>query len=132
VEVEPRAHPDAKLTKSQLRTLKQRLLEERDSVIRELRRYVGSATADSTPLVEEADLAQRATEQDYQLRLADKQRKLLNQIQVALRKMESGEYGICEGTGEPIGYKRLSIRPWTRYSIQHKEELERRKAERAR
>ncbi len=123
---EPQAHPDANLTKAQVRKLKDLLLKERDAVIRDLRRYVSEATADSSPLVEEADLAQRATEQDYQLRLADKQRKLLDQIQVALRKMETGEYGICEGTEEPIGYPRLEIRPWARYSVEYKAMLDRR------
>lgn len=123
---EPQAHPDASLTKAQVRRLKDLLLKERDAVIRDLRRYVSEATADSSPLVEEADLAQRATEQDYQLRLADKQRKLLDQIQVALRKMETGEYGICEGTEEPIGYPRLEIRPWARYSVEYKAMLDRR------
>ena len=56
-----------------------------------------------------------------------KERKLLNQIELALRKIAEEEYGFCEGTGEPISKKRLALRPWTRYSIEYKEELERRK-----
>ena len=75
---------------------------------------------------EEGDIAQRAAEQDYQLRLADKQHKLLDQVIEALAKLESGEYGVCEGSGEPIGFRRLEIRPWACYSVEYKEQLDRR------
>ena len=44
--------------------------------------------------------------------------------------MSEGTYGLCEGTGEPIGYSRLKLRPWARYSVEYQEELER--AERGR
>lgn len=121
-----KAHPDAKLTKKQVEQLYQRLLEEREKILQGIRGHVRQATADNDPLAEEGDIAQRATEQDYQLRLADKQRKLLDQIHNALDKMTEGEYGICEGTGEPIGYRRLEIRPWARYSVEYKERLDRR------
>lgn len=121
-----KAHPGAKLTKTQLKKLHQRLLDERDKLMEGIRRHVGEATADATPLSEEVDIAQRATDQEYQLRLADKERKLLDQIQLALEKLETGEYGICEGTEEPIGYRRLEIRPWARYSVEYKEMLDRR------
>ena len=40
-------------------------------------------------------------------------------------KFEEGEYGVCEGMGEPISYKRLELRPWTRYSVEYKEQVER-------
>jgi RNA polymerase-binding transcription factor len=121
-----RAHADAKLTRKQLELLHERLLAERDRILLGIRGHVRQATEDSTPLAEEGDLAQRATEQDYLLRLADKQRKLLDQIYRALDKMETGEYGICEGTGEPIGFRRLEIRPWARYSVEYKERMDRR------
>jgi DnaK suppressor protein len=64
--------------------------------------------------------------------MADKDRKLLIEIDVAIEKMKNGEYGLCEGTDEPIGFKRLEIRPWTRYSVAYKELLEREKAQQAR
>jgi DnaK suppressor protein len=55
---------------------------------------------------------------------------LLREIDRALAKMKDGEYGLCEGTGEPIGYSRLKLRPWARFSVEHQEEIER--AERSR
>ena len=51
---------------------------------------------------------------------------------LSLEKMHTGEYGVCEGTDEPIGFKRLELRPWTRYSVGYKEMLEREKAQQAR
>jgi DnaK suppressor protein len=42
-----------------------------------------------------------------------------------LEKFDSGEYGLCEGTEDPIGYPRLKVRPWARYSIDYAEEKER-------
>ena len=49
------------------------------------------------------------------------------EIEHSLLKLESGEFGTCEGTGYFIGRRRLDARPWTRYSIHHKEKLERQK-----
>jgi DnaK suppressor protein len=63
------------------------------------------------------------------IRFAGKERKLLIEIEHALEKMNTGEYGVCEGTGDPIGYKRLELRPWTRYSVAYKEQLERERSQ---
>lgn len=123
---EPRAHPDASLTKVQVKRLHQRLLEERSSVLLEIRRSVQGAVEEVPVFTESIDQAQHETEQNFRLRLADKQRKLLNEIQAALLKLEEGEYGICEGTEEPIGYARLEVRPWARYSVEYKEMKDRR------
>ncbi len=63
-------------------------------------------------------------------KLLERDVHLLREIDRALAKMSEGTYGLCEGTGEPIGYSRLKLRPWARYSIEYQEELER--AERSR
>ncbi|MCA9664462.1 MAG: TraR/DksA C4-type zinc finger protein [Myxococcales bacterium] len=128
----PQSDPDSGLTAKQTRELYDKLRKERQRVLEGVRRHIAEATDPTGPMADEMDQASRDAEQAYLIRYANKERKLLIEIAHALQKMRSGEYGICEGTGEPIGFKRLSIRPWTRYSIQHKEELERRKAERAR
>lgn len=58
------------------------------------------------------------------LRLLEKERKLLREIEHALEKFTDDSYGICEGTEEPIPVNRLLARPWARYSLAFKEELE--------
>jgi len=123
------ADPDAKLTPAQLKGLYEKLISERARVIDGVKRHVGEAVEDQDRLPDDVDLASRHADQAFLLRFADKEHKLLRQINLALTKLETGEYGVCEGTGEPIGYARLKIRPWTRYSVQYKEELERRRAQ---
>jgi DnaK suppressor protein len=58
-------------------------------------------------------------------KLLERDVHLLREIDRALGKMSEGAYGQCEGTGEPIGYSRLKLRPWARFSVEHQEELER-------
>ena len=62
----------------------------------------------------EPDLNDRATvetETSLELRTRDRYRKLIYKIDAALRRIEEGEYGYCEETGDPIGIKRLEARP---------------------
>ena len=58
-------------------------------------------------------------------KLLERDVSLYREIQRALAKLDDGSYGLCEGTGEPIGYSRLKLRPWARYSVAYQEELER-------
>ena len=126
----PKAHEEAQLTKTQVTDLFQKLVDERARVLRGLDKHLGEAVPDIDPLADEVDVATRHSEQAYLIRFADKERKLLREIDHALEKMRSGEYGLCEGTDEAIGFPRLALRPWTRYSVRYKEELEREKRQR--
>jgi DnaK suppressor protein len=58
-------------------------------------------------------------------KLLERDVRILREIDRALAKMRDGSYGVCEGTGEPIGYERLRLAPWTRFSIAYQEDLER-------
>lgn len=74
-----------------------------------------------------ADPSDRATiEEEYalELRTRDRERKLLQKIRSALALIESGDYGYCEDTGEPIGLKRLLARPTASLSIEAQERRE--------
>jgi DnaK suppressor protein len=74
-----------------------------------------------------ADPSDRATiEEEYalELRTRDRERKLLQKIRSALESIESGDYGFCEDTGEPIGLKRLIARPTASLSIEAQERRE--------
>ncbi|MCB9557137.1 MAG: TraR/DksA family transcriptional regulator [Deltaproteobacteria bacterium] len=126
----PLANPEAELSAAQLRELQQLLIDERKRLREGLKRHVGEATETRDGLSDEGDQASHAADQAYLLRFADKEYKLLREVEAAIGRMQTGEYGICEGNGEPIGYKRLRLRPWTRYSVSYKEEVERDRAER--
>tara|TARA_B100000989_G_C19505262_1_gene456196 strand:+ start:718 stop:1137 length:420 start_codon:yes stop_codon:yes gene_type:complete len=76
----------------------------------------------------EADIADRAsieTEAGVELRTRNRYLKLISKIDAALRRLEEGEYGYCEETGEPIGLKRLEARPIATLSIEAQERHER-------
>lgn len=118
---------DDDLSEEDLGKFRAVLLAERSKVRERLDRHVKESVYELDSLPDEIDQASRESEQTAMLRLADKERKLLAQIERALSKFDSGDFGICEGTGDPIGRKRLYARPWTRHSIHFKELLERQK-----
>jgi len=76
----------------------------------------------------EADLNDRAsseTDWSIELRTRDRQRKLISKIDAALRRLEEGEYGYCEVTGEPISLGRLEARPIATMTVEAQERHER-------
>lgn len=73
-----------------------------------------------------ADRASEETDRALELRTRDRQRKLVSKIDAALRRIDEGEYGYCEVTGEPISLKRLDARPIATMSLEAQERHERR------
>ena len=79
--------------------------------------------------IREPDLNDRAsseTDWGIELRTRDRQRKLIAKIDAALRRIDMGEYGFCEVTGDPIGLKRLIARPVATMTVEAQEAHERR------
>lgn len=79
--------------------------------------------------IREPDLNDRAsseTDWGIELRTRDRQRKLITKIDSALRRIDKGEYGYCEVTGDPIGLKRLIARPIATMTVESQEAHERR------
>ncbi len=79
--------------------------------------------------IREPDLNDRAsseTEWGIELRTRDRQRKLIAKIEAALRRIDEGEYGFCEVSGEPIGLGRLVARPIATMTVEAQEAHERR------
>ena len=72
------------------------------------------------------DRASEETDRAIELRTRDRQRKLVAKIDAALRRIDEGEYGYCEVTGEPISLKRLDARPIATMSLEAQERHERR------
>ena len=73
-----------------------------------------------------ADRASEETDRALELRTRDRQRKLVTKIDAALRRIDNGEYGYCEMTGEPISLKRLDARPSATMTLEAQERHERR------
>ena len=73
-----------------------------------------------------ADRASEETDRAIELRTRDRQRKLVAKIDKALRRIDEGEYGYCDVTGEPISLRRLDARPIATLSLEAQERHERR------
>ena len=73
-----------------------------------------------------ADRASEETDRALELRTRDRQRKLVSKIDAALRRIDNGEYGYCEVSGEPISLKRLDARPIATMTLEAQEKHERR------
>ncbi len=73
-----------------------------------------------------ADRASEETDRALELRTRDRQRKLVSKIDAALRRIENGEYGYCEMSGEQISLKRLDARPIATMTLEAQEKHERR------
>lgn len=72
------------------------------------------------------DRASSESERALELRTRDRQRKLISKIDEALYRIEQGEYGYCEESGEPIGVARLDARPIATLSLEAQERHEKR------
>jgi DnaK suppressor protein len=117
---------DDYMNADQLEFFKDRLLQMQQELL-------SNANATTSHLQEQEatpDPADRATlEEEYalELRTRDRERKLLLKIQSTLKKIDAGDYGYCEDTGEPIGLKRLLARPTASLSVEAQERRERMK-----
>ncbi|MFM1827612.1 MAG: polymerase-binding protein DksA [Pseudomonadota bacterium] len=93
----------------------------------ELRANAGETTEHLRETVLVPDPADRATieeEHSLELRTRDRERKLIKKVQQAIALIESGEYGFCEETGEPIGLQRLLARPTATLSVEAQQRRE--------
>ena len=94
---------------------KKQLLKESSQTLNNLQKEENSARPDLT------DRATEEIERSFELRTRDRERKLINKINAALIKIDDGNYGYCEETGEPIGVKRLEARPIATLSLESQE-----------
>ncbi|HEX8342328.1 MAG TPA: TraR/DksA C4-type zinc finger protein [Tepidisphaeraceae bacterium] len=123
------AKNQAGLSTKELETFRDLLLQKRRELLGDMSSMEGDAlrsgnTNLSTLPLHMADSGTDNYEQEFTLNLVEKERKLLGEIQRALAKIQDGSYGVCEGTGKPIGKPRLEAQPWAKYSIEHARALE--------
>jgi DnaK suppressor protein len=121
------------LTEAELEHFKQILLEKLrqlsidvDSIESEaLRKNRADATGDLSSMpIHMADMGSDTFEQDFTLGLMSSERKIVAEIIAALKRIQDGTYGICEGTGRPIPKARLEASPWARYCVEYATRLE--------
>ena len=108
-------HPkQVKYFRNLLQTWKNDLLQESSNTLDHLKE-------ESSNKPDNADRASIESERSLELRTRDRERKLLNKINKALRKIDEGTYGYCEETNKPISIARLKARPIATLSIEAQE-----------
>lgn len=104
---------------------KRKLINWKEDILRESQGTINNLQEDDNHLPDIADRASSETEKALELRTRDRQRKLISKIDSALRRIETGDYGYCEETGEPISLGRLDARPIATLSLEAQERHER-------
>ena len=101
------------------------LQEEMRTLLGEAGRTVIEMSSETTSFPDPNDRATQESDRNFELRIRDRERKLINKIRDALDRIDSDEFGICEDCGEEIGEARLRARPVTTLCIDCKMDQER-------
>ena len=113
------------MNEKQLKFFERQLIDWKNSILAEAQ---GTLNQLQDGPIREPDLNDRAsseTDWSIELRTRDRQRKLIAKIDAAMRRIDEGEYGYCEVTGEPISLARLEARPIATMTVEAQERHER-------
>ncbi|MBS3820465.1 MAG: hypothetical protein GVY16_03750 [Planctomycetes bacterium] len=120
-------------SKKELDEFRQMLIEKRKSLVGDMANMssgsYGRSLQDSSGDLSNmpthpADIGSDNFEHEFTLGLLESERALLCEINAAIERIDNGTYGICLGTGEPIGKPRLKARPWCKFSIEYQRMIE--------
>ena len=115
---------DDYMNPAQLEFFRERLSKMREELL-ENAASTGANLRENELVADPADRATVEEEHALELRVRDRERKLIKKIEEALGRIDEGEYGWCEETGDPIGIGRLLARPTATLSIDAQERRER-------
>ena len=110
----------------QVEYFRRKLLNWKADLLNESKNTIEGLQDGTRNIPDIADRASEETDRALELRTRDRQRKLVAKIDAALRRIDEGEYGYCDETGEPISLKRLDARPIATLSLEAQERHERR------
>ena len=116
------------LGRAELNHFRDLLLEKRREILGDVGTMENEAFKAGSNLsnmpIHMADVGSDNFEQEFTLGLIESERQMLREIQEALVRIDDGSYGICIGTGKPIGKVRLEAVPWAKYSMDYARALE--------
>ena len=102
-----------------------KLLQERLSTLETgFGNRLGELVDQRDALADTTDIASEESDRDMTLRMHDHERRLVEEIRAALKRLDEGDYGVCEACGDEIGEKRLLARPMATHCIDCMTELE--------
>jgi DnaK suppressor protein len=100
------------------------LQEEMHTLLEEAGKTVSEMTSDTTNFPDPTDRATQESDRSFELRIRDRERRLINKITEAIDRIDAGSFGICELCEEEISEARLKARPVTTLCIDCKMEEE--------
>ena len=115
---------DEYLSKDQLVELYNKLVEEANVIYKNTLKAMNELTETQELDPDGLDIAVSASNRELSLRIADRERKMLNKIRTSMERLKDGEYGSCFECGDAIGYPRLTFRPVATMCIDCKTEQE--------
>lgn len=105
------------MEKEQLELFRMQLLQKKQEIMNEAGKTMSEMTDQTTNVPDPNDRATLESGRSFELRIRDRERRLLTKIDEAIARIDEGTYGICEDCGEEIGLKRLEARPVTTLCI---------------
>ena len=109
----------------QVEYFRRKLVQWKENILREAKDTLAHLQTESLREPDVTDRASSETDWSIELRTRDRQRKLIAKIDAALRRIDEGEYGYCEVSGEPISLARLEARPIATMTVEAQERHER-------
>jgi DnaK suppressor protein len=110
----------------QLEYFRRKLIAWKNDLLEDSKDTIEGLQGNARNIPDMADRASEETDRALELRTRDRQRKLVSKIDAAIRRIDEGEYGYCEVTGDPISLKRLDARPIATMTLEAQERHERR------
>jgi len=119
------AMPDAEyMNDKQLAFFRIKLVQLKDDILQNADQTTEQLRKDTVVVPDPADRATIEEEHALELRTRDRERKLLKKIEQSIARIDSGDYGYCDETGEPIGVPRLLARPTATLSLEAQQRRE--------
>jgi RNA polymerase-binding transcription factor len=113
------------MEEEQLAEIKAHLLQMREEVLAESQRaYAASQTLGQDGVPDIGDMSANSYNQEILMNLSETQRSRVRDIDAALERMDEGVYGLCARCEEEIPVRRLEVRPFSRYCVDCKSEVE--------
>ena len=115
-----------KMTKKEKKEFRKMMMERKEMIIRKLSEFINESKEVETNVAQDVvDKAESSYTKEFLLSLSDTERDQLMLIDEALRRVDKGDFGLCQLCSQEISRKRLNALPWTPYCINCQEKAER-------
>lgn len=118
------AQSGGEMNESELSTIRFSLLEQKSLILNKAQEFKIEQSLERSNIPDESEAIANELSNNITIHLHERERLSLIQIEIALNKITSGQYGKCEACNEPIQAKRLQIHPFTRLCVECQEDQE--------